>query len=665
MDINKVSQNFRDKKIAFINKRNSSFFKTILYYKFESILLLLTIVGLGLKFFYLLFRVEFNSDNVLGGLSTIEFWKYQNYFFSYYYVPSDDSNIFETVVFHLVPQILSNYEPVMLKIITFIIFLLIIIIFSSLIFYFTKNLLNTFFFSALMSNWYIDPLSTILWITSHDSTILMIGILLAIYFFKPIKNWDILFLTILTGVTFSDSLILIWFTVPMLFTILIINFKKRQLKDQIVSFLKFDLVFKIVFLSSIVMIFKKVFIDYYVSHTHTFHCTEFGCLINTQIRLFFESLTLLLNPNFYRIIFENNQISSIDILFVVILITYTILLIKSYRSHLKKEISFFFVFVSIMFMITSIFYFTTALALPLQSQYLKFILVCLLSIFCFVDFSESKYAKWHLLGIVVINLVYVLNVSFDTTHTPNEEQYQLIDFLKKSNLSFGYGEYWDSNVITYLSHEDVTIRPIWIENGLDPRYWNSAKRWYDYIPDKFFIIVRTANEKALNYYKNNYVLPEPIQIIDYKNYKIFLYSTSDFDIRNRTFDAIKLFHSGGEQRDDPTIQEYSWYAHKDLEGYIIYGPYISLPNGDYRVTYIIRSDQNISGNENIARLEVFDNRILKQVIINNSDFLNLNTYQAFTLDFTSQNNKHLEFRVYKYPNSTLFVNNISIKKVEQ
>jgi hypothetical protein len=268
-----------------------------------------------------------------------------------------------------------------------------------------------------------------------------------------------------------------------------------------------------------------------------------------------------------------------------------------------------------------------------------------------------------LLGIIIFNLFYVAEMPLNTTISPNDEHYQLIDFLKKSNLSFGYGDYWDSNIITYLSHEDVIIRPVWIENGLEPRYWNSAKRWYETVPDEFFVIVSNTNEKALNYYKNYNVLPEPFRIIDYKNYKIFVYNTSDFDIQNRIFDAIKLFHSGGEQRYDPLILGSSWYADKDLEGYIIYGPYVSLPDGNYRVTYMIRLDPIVSRNASIAKLEIFDNRILKQIVIYNSDFLNTSTYQAFTLDFTSQNNKNLEYRVYKYSNSTLFISNISIKKV--
>lgn len=644
-----------------IMKISSTIVHKVLYYKLESILILLTIIGLGFKSFHLFVRLFFQSDNVFAGQSAMEFWKYQNYFFSYYYVPSDDSNIFEVIVFHLVPQILSNYDPIMLKIITFIIFLLIIIIFSFIIFFLTKSLLNALFFSALLSNWYIDYLSTILWITSHESTILMIGILLMLYFFKPVKNWDIIFLVILAGVTFSDSLILVWFTVPMIFTILITNYPKQKLREQIVSFLKFDLVFKIAFLSSIVMIYKRIFIDYYIRHPHLFQCSELMCFINTQIPLFFKSLTLLLNPDLYGIIFKTNPISYIATLFVVILIAYTILLIKNFKLQLKNDIKFFITFVGIMFVITSILYFTTAITL--QLQYLKFILICLLSIFCLIDFSKSKYGKWILFIIIIINLFYVVDSPFNKPISSNEEQYHLIDFLKNSNLSFGYGEYWDSNVITYLSHEEVTIRPILIENGLDPYYWNSAKRWYNSIPENFFVIVRTTNERALYYFNNNYVLPDPVRIIDYKNYKIFDYNTSNFDVINRKYNAVKLFHSGGEKRYDPLIEEISWYADNNIEGYIIYGPYISLPRGNYRVTYMIRYDSNVSRNESVVRLEVFDNRILRQIIINNSDFLNSNTYQPFTLNFTSKNIQKLEFRVYKYYNSTIFINNISIKKV--
>jgi len=625
-------------------------FRRILYYKFELFLLLLTIIGLILKFFYF-YRLELDSDTAVEGLMTIEFWKYHNYFLSYFYVPSDDSYTFEVVIFHLLPQILSNFNPIMLNIVSFFIFLLIIIIFSHIIFSFTKSLLNTLFFSALLSNWYI-VYGMIAF--PHSSTILMIGLLLILCLFKPIKNWDIIFLVILAIATFSDSLILIWFIIP----IIIVHFLKFLLRDQIVSFLKFDIVFKITLSSGIVMIFKKYYIEYYVNHTHIFHCIEWNCLSNTQIPILLNDLTSLF---FYRL--KEHQITFIDTLFIFFFIAYVILLINLKLKSIQKKYLIFFIFVGSMSITTSLFYITTAVPESYTARYIVFILIGLLSIFCMVDFNRSKYAKWLLLSIIIINLIYGVDLSFRINHSPNEEQYQLIDFLKKSNLTFGFGDYWDSNIITYLSHEDVIVRPIWIENGLVPRYWNSAKRWYENPPKQFFVIVRHTNEKALNYFYNNFLLPDPVRIFDYKNYKIFEYNMTNFDIRNRKFNTIKLFHSGGEKRYDPLIEGFSWYADKNIEGYIIYGPYISLPRGNYRVTYMIRSDSNVSANVSVAKLEIFDNRILKQIVIYDSNFPNTSIYQAFSLDFTSQNNKNLEFRIYKYSNVTLFIGNITLNEL--
>lgn len=107
MSVNKAKTNFRD-KIAYYN---SSFVKMILYRRLELILLLLTIIGLILKFFYFL-RIKLNSDDVASGLMAIEFSKYHNYFLSYYYQAGAHPHTFEVVVFNLLPQILSNYSPI-------------------------------------------------------------------------------------------------------------------------------------------------------------------------------------------------------------------------------------------------------------------------------------------------------------------------------------------------------------------------------------------------------------------------------------------------------------------------------------------------------------------------------------------------------------------------
>ncbi len=57
------------------------------------------------------------------------------------------------------------------------------------------------------------------------------------------------------------------------------------------------------------------------------------------------------------------------------------------------------------------------------------------------------------LSLIIMNSVSNAEILKDEHNNPNREQYELIDYLKESNLIFDYGNYWDSNIITYLSKE--------------------------------------------------------------------------------------------------------------------------------------------------------------------------------------------------------------------
>jgi len=631
----------------------------IYQYRYELFLVILTVIGLFLKIFYILFKLEYQSDNVGGGLAAIEFWKYQNFILSGYYVPSDDSNFFEVYVFHIVPQFLSDYNPIMLKFVTFIIFFLIIIIFSYFVYRLTNSILNALFFSAVLSNWYIDYHSTILWITSHESTIFVIGLLLVLYFFKPLKYWDILFFGILAVITFSDSLILVWFTIPLLFVIIVDHLKTHNLKEQLVSFFTFDFVFGIVAVSGIFIVIKKFLIPYYVEHAHIFHDLEIENLVSVQIPVLFRHFTLLINPDIYNVINHTNSISIVDIVFILLFVGYIILVINYLKSHSTEDIKTFLIFTGTAFIASSLLYVTTAFTL--QVQYLKFLLICALIIFCLVDFNKTRFAKFALLGIIFVNLFsfVTFDASLNISQKPNEEQYNLIDFLKGANLTFGYGDYWDANIVTYLSHEDVTIRPIWIDNGLVPRYWNSAERWYRTIPQNYFIIVRKTDKHALDYFNNTFQ-PKYTQVIDYRNYIIFKYNQSE--IQNYTYDVVNLLHLGGMPVYDPLLHSDSWVCNPTVWGYVVYGPYVILPSGTFQVNYRLKMYGTSTQNSSVARIEVFSNKILNQSTIYTTALPN-DTYQTFNLTFESASSVPLEFRVYKYPNSSLSIGNLDVNVI--
>ena len=75
------------------------------------ILFLLIIYGLYLKLQSSL-SIPLNSDSVLPGLFCREIFVHGNYFLKGYYFPFPDPHIFsELIPFHLLPQLLTRYDP--------------------------------------------------------------------------------------------------------------------------------------------------------------------------------------------------------------------------------------------------------------------------------------------------------------------------------------------------------------------------------------------------------------------------------------------------------------------------------------------------------------------------------------------------------------------------
>ena len=117
----------------------------------------------------------------------------------------------------------------------------------------------------------------------------------------------------------------------------------------------------------------------------------------------------------------------------------------------------------------------------------------------------------------------------DLDYQPNRAQFELIEYLKENGLVYGVGDYWDSNIITYLSKEQVIIRPILLNNGqiLPPNWWWSSQRWYsgeaiDF--NKLFLIFRSDDAPMMDALKPYLMNNQPNETKSYKNYKIFVYN---------------------------------------------------------------------------------------------------------------------------------------------
>ena len=496
------------------------------------VLFLLIIFGLYLKF-QNLWSIQINSDFISAGWCFREIFEHGNYFLKGCYFPFPDPYIFTELPFHVLPQLLTGYDPKALLLTSYFIYVTVIIIYSLLIYEMTKKITNSLIFASVLAN---IPNSADLFFTipmTHVATILYIGILLLIYR-QTIdgKLNPIFYLLILAFVSFSDSLLILWYFVPFFFAHALLN-KPFELKKM--NFL---------FISGITILLayliKKIIKTFVVTPIHLITSKE---ILYDNVVLFFKGICLLYNNELY----EFCKTFKLNILtIIVIIITFGIMYFVF--SNISKRFSsnylwFSFVFLSITFI--SIIYVFTSISGDLNTtRYLAFPLIISISILALTYSKNMKFQRIYiflLLSLILINAISNAEILKGENNKPNREQFELIDYLKESNLTFGYGNYWDSNIITYLSKEEIIIRPVTFyfrynsyttgknkslsnrDAILMPRMWLSCERWFKELPKtnrSVFIIQSHFQNEEIENFVHKY---PPKKILKFRNYKIYVY----------------------------------------------------------------------------------------------------------------------------------------------
>ncbi len=181
-------------------------------------------------------------------------------------------------------------------------------------------------------------------------------------------------------------------------------------------------------------------------------------------------------------------------LLFAILIVYAIRnIVKDVRKSSTGK-RFFYTIILISIVLTAISFLISAYVYDIAgARYLTF---GALAILILVAASSPKGEK--LFTVVVVSLLVLSGISSfvyvtDLNTSPNEREYDLIAYMAHQNLTYGYGTYWDSNIITYLSKENVTIRSTYFSaEGIRPNLLNSCDRWWEYRPGSTFLLVDTT-----------------------------------------------------------------------------------------------------------------------------------------------------------------------------
>lgn len=646
---------------AYIDQYNRDKFAFL----FNITLISFILIGLMLK--YIISQTHnLTSDTVESGILSMEIFIHHNYFLTNFYLPALDPYYFtDTLPFQILPQLISNYNPTILKSVEFLIFCLTILVFSVIIYKISKNLTNALIFAAFISTLTPLPYTSIYdWPTSHLSTILFIGIVLLLLFDFPEVNKKnyVIALILLALIAFSDSIMIPWLVAPSLIYYFYVYRKKLK---------SFWFVCLSVIVIGIITFVKMNYIPILVSSASPVSLTvsqlsfpiHFVSLstIQNNIFLFFSGVGLIYHDAFYYAIYDFENISlmsTVSLLTAFALLLYSFILV--FRVIRKK----FNIFLMSSGIVIFLIYILTDISCGIITvRYLSFFS---LLIFAGIAISYEKWEKYFSLLLVIF---LVLNIFSNITYIeknrsdPNQKEFQLIDHLKANQLYFGFGEFWDANVNTYLSKESVIIRPVFITNGqITPMRWASAITWYNVSSVKKYFIISQNNGTGFYNDKNveEFVAQNhtPSQVLQYKNYTIYVFNGKPPLVEH------VVYHQIGQLNDDGKV-DCILVSPDDGKGYALFGPYQSYPQGHYIVIFNIIpiTPRPSISNSTFANIDVALNgsTILTEKKVS---LTSLTQENGTSLEFVLPHAGILEFRVWSEGNLSFKVDTVpNVKKI--
>jgi hypothetical protein len=488
--------------------------------------------GLALKFL-ISQSVSLTSDHAYG-LATREIYSNQNFLLINFYYPQVGPYYFTDIyTFQLVPQVVSNYSPFALKLVGFVIFCLVILMFSFLIWKISKNLTPALIFAAFVAN--LTPLSYYHYAQIyHVGAIFFIGILMILLFRFPETKLHVyvISLIILLLIVISDSLIIIWFVLSGLlyyaYSFYISKIDWRNLLK--VDFKKIDtkgLWFIIVSVVAVLWANSLIKnIRYLTSYLAPLNIVSSMTALQQAV-MFCKNIILLYNSTVYQFLFTKGNLNILDYLTLVSAISLAFYSIFLLRKNVHKRLTIF----CICSLITGFLVFSVSNVVP-EVRYLLFYGI-IIFVGIAVMYKKNDHIFLSLVLCVLIfngasNFVYVQ--SMDTT--PNQHEYDLIAFLESNNLHYGMADFWDSNVISYLSNGRVIIRAV-VPSGdkLFPFKWLSVESWYSNDETKKFnfILVRNLTPQERPFLNPGNIGPyieahPPDKVLYWQDYVVYIYN---------------------------------------------------------------------------------------------------------------------------------------------
>lgn len=491
-------------------------------------------------------NLKLDSDTVVPGIIAMEVVNYHDFQFIY---PANDPYLFTDIfTFHFLPQVLSGYDPMVLRLTAYGVFLLITGVFSYLVYRFS-GLTSALIFAALLTT--LNPDAYWLFISPnyHAGTLLFAGIFLLLGSPDLVKNLRlpvVIALAFVAGlIVISDSIILILFIIPyIVYSVYRYRIKssgseaagskkerdrRPSEKKNEVEHMDAVLLLLIVF-AALAYLLKRhnLFLGWQVLLV-----TPISIASNpiSNLALFWNALILLVNGNLYHLL--NSGVTLYDLAIATIflgVVAYSLIFFNKKASYLY---SMFLLAAAGMFLA----FVSTTLAVDIRSA--RFLLYFAVSIFAVIALAyrpEKLGLNFNTLFLAAILLLIIVSIFANAArisgydYQPNKDDIALAGYLEQQNLTHGYADYNTGNKLIYFSKEKLLYPKVQIngsEFGSDGMC--TSDRWYKVVGlgDRYCYLVVNPSDTGYPAEQKYVTTHAPLETYTYQNYSIYKYEIAN------------------------------------------------------------------------------------------------------------------------------------------
>ena len=254
------------------------------------------------------------------------------------------------------------------------------------------------------------------------------------------------------------------------------------------------------------------------------------------------------------------------------------------------------------------------------------------------------------------------------------EHVRLAEELGRRNLTHGFSDLWNANIQTLVSSGAARTCPVFFGHVLIPQRWHVEDSCYDarILPERFYVITY-PDAAAEGTAARRAIAVDPIERFSVgPSYLVSVFRTADARLA-----WLELPIHDGERMNFPfrlpathiafigakaSVEDGSLVASGE-EGFIVYGPYIALPKGTFRVKWIGSAIES-TGDVTFAVTMKFGEVLLKEVHVpaTNRDAIHHST--LVTLDISiPEGAPGVEFRAHSNGGAKIALDELVIERM--